>query len=84
LVYANEGDLLGKNINTRRNNAKALFDACDKVNTEKIRNIRLSARVQDKITTQRELTNPVKMWLIQKFGNDTRNKNLVRKKLRTA
>jgi len=80
-VYANEGELLGKNINTRRKNAKALLDACDKVNTEKIRNIRLAARKQDKTTTQRELTNPLEMWLIQMFGNDTRNKTLIHKEI---
>jgi hypothetical protein len=60
-VYVNEGNLLGKNINIRRKNAKALLDARNKVNTEKIRNIRLSVRMQDTTTTQRELTNPLKI-----------------------
>jgi hypothetical protein len=74
-VYANEGNLLGKNVNTRRKNAKALLDARNKVNTKKIRNIRLAVRMQDTTTTQIELTNPLKMWVIQMFGNGTRNKN---------
>jgi hypothetical protein len=73
-VYVNEGNFLGKNINTRRKSATTLFDAHNEVNTEKIRNICLAARVQDKTTTQRELTNPLKMWLIQMFGNETRKK----------
>jgi len=61
LVYANESNLLGKNINTRRKNARVLLDARNKVNTEKIRNIRVAVRMQDTTTTQRELTNPLKM-----------------------
>jgi hypothetical protein len=60
-VYANQGNLLGKNMNTRRKNAKALLDARNKVNTEKIRNIRLAVRMQNTTTTQRQLTNPLKM-----------------------
>jgi len=60
-VYANESNLLGKNINTRRKNARVLLDARNKVNTEKIRNIRIAVRMQDTTTTQRELTNPLKM-----------------------
>jgi hypothetical protein len=86
LVYANESNLLGKNINTRMKNAKALLDACNKVNTEKIRNILIciAARMQDKTTTQRELTNPLKMLVIQIFENDTRNKNLIHKEIKNS
>ena len=39
---------------------------------------------QDKTTTQRELTNPLKIWLIQMFGNDTRNKNLIHKEIKNS
>jgi pyrimidine operon attenuation protein/uracil phosphoribosyltransferase len=81
-VYANEVNLLGEKINTRKKNTKALLDASNKVKAEKIRNVCLAARMQDKITTQRELTNPLKMWLIQMFGNDTRNKNLIHKEIK--
>ena len=84
MVYANEGNLLGKKINTRRKNVKALLDDSNKENKEKIRNIHLAARMQDKITTQRELTNPLEMWLIQMFGNDTRNKNLINKEIKNS
>jgi hypothetical protein len=45
-VYANEGNLLGKNIKTKRKNAKVLLDAHNKINTEKIRNIRIGCRTQ--------------------------------------
>jgi len=40
--------------------------------------------VQDKTTTQRELTSPLKMWLIQKFGNGTKNKNLIHKEIKNS
>jgi hypothetical protein len=48
LVYGNEGNLLGKNMNTRMKNVKALLDASNKVNAEKIRNVCLAARMQEK------------------------------------
>jgi hypothetical protein len=83
-VQANKGNLLGKNINTKRKNAKVLLDARNKVNTEKIRNIRVTVRMQDTTTTQRELTNPLKMWVIQMFGNGTRNKNLIHKEIKNS
>jgi hypothetical protein len=73
-----------KKINTRRKNANALLDASNKENEEKIRNLHLAARMQDKITTQRELTNPLEMWLIQMFWNDTRNKNLINKEIKNS
>lgn len=69
-MYANEGNLLGKKGSKK---TKALLDISNKVNTEKISNICQAARMQDKITTQRELKISLKMWLIQIFGNDTRN-----------
>jgi len=40
--------------------------------------------MQDKTTTQRDLTNPIKMWLIQMFWNDTRNKNLIHKEIKNS
>jgi len=78
-VYANDGNLLGKKINTRKKNTKALLDASNKVKAEKIRNVHLVARMQDKITTKRELTRPLKIWLIEMFLNGTSNKNLIHK-----
>jgi hypothetical protein len=83
-VYANDSNLLEKKINTRRKNAKALLDTSNKENTEKIRNVHLAAMMQNKITTQRELTNPLEMWLIKMFGNDTRNKNLILKEIKNS
>jgi hypothetical protein len=77
-------NLLGKKINARRKNAKTLLDASNKENAEKIRNICLAARMQDKITTQRDITNPLEMWLIQMFGNYTRNKNLIHKEIKNS
>jgi ribosomal 30S subunit maturation factor RimM len=38
-VYANEGNLLGKNINIIRKNAKDLLAVSNKLNAEKIRNM---------------------------------------------
>jgi hypothetical protein len=73
-----------KNINTRRKNAKALLDAHNKINTEKIKNIYLAVRMQDTTTAQRELTKPLKMWVIQMFGNDTRNKNLIHNDIKNS
>jgi hypothetical protein len=67
LLYANDVNLLGDNIDIIKKNTEALIDASEgiglEVNTEKLSICRcFITRIQGAIMTQKQLTYILKMW----------------------